>query len=63
MSAVCVEVWLHTSEGKPKYSILLSLSRALCWTLAAFQFINLYTVGRTPWTGDQREQGLYLHTE
>jgi hypothetical protein len=23
------------------------------WTLAAFQFLNLYTVGRTPWTGDQ----------
>jgi hypothetical protein len=23
------------------------------WTLAVFQFPNLYTVGRTPWTGDQ----------
>jgi hypothetical protein len=22
------------------------------WTLAAFQFLNLYTVGGTPWTGD-----------
>jgi hypothetical protein len=23
------------------------------WTLAAFQFLNLYTVGRSPWTRDQ----------
>jgi hypothetical protein len=23
------------------------------WTLAVFQFLNPYTVGRTPWTGDQ----------
>jgi hypothetical protein len=23
------------------------------WTLAAFQFLNLYAVGRTTWTGDQ----------
>jgi hypothetical protein len=23
------------------------------WTLAPFQFLNLYIVGRTPWTGDQ----------
>jgi hypothetical protein len=28
-----------------------------------FQFINLYTVGRTPWTGDQPSQGRCLHTE
>jgi hypothetical protein len=28
-------------------------SAALFWTLALFQFLNLYTVGRTPWTGDQ----------
>jgi hypothetical protein len=35
-------------------SLFLSLyaSRAL-WALAAFQFLNLYTVGRTPWTRDQ----------
>jgi hypothetical protein len=34
--------------------ISLSLSVALqpLWTLAAFS-VNLYTVGRTPWTGDQ----------
>jgi hypothetical protein len=34
-------------------SIYLSIygSTALCWTLAAFQFI-FYTVGRTPWMGD-----------
>jgi hypothetical protein len=23
------------------------------WNLAVFQFLNLYTVGRIPWTGDQ----------
>jgi hypothetical protein len=23
------------------------------WTFAVFQFLSLYTVGRTPWTGDQ----------
>jgi hypothetical protein len=23
------------------------------WTLTGFQFLNLYTVGRTPWTRDQ----------
>jgi hypothetical protein len=29
-------------------------STALCWALANFfQFFNLYTVGRTPWRGDQ----------
>jgi hypothetical protein len=28
-------------------------STALCWALAAlFSFVNLYAVGRTPWTGD-----------
>jgi hypothetical protein len=37
------------------YSSPLSIygSPALCWALAAFQFPNLYTVGRTPWTCDQ----------
>jgi hypothetical protein len=29
-------------------------STALCWALAAFSsFLILFTVGRTPWTGDQ----------
>jgi hypothetical protein len=29
-------------------------STALCWALAAFSsFLIPYTVGRTPWTGDQ----------
>jgi hypothetical protein len=36
----------------------MSGSTALCWTLAGggggFHFLDLfYTVGRTPWTGDQ----------
>jgi hypothetical protein len=41
-----------------KHFIGLSLfiydSTVLCWTLAAFfNFLILYTDGRTPWTGDQ----------
>jgi hypothetical protein len=28
-----------------------------------FSFLILYTVGRTPWTGDQPSQGRYLHKE
>jgi hypothetical protein len=31
------------------------------WPL--FEFLNLYTVGRTPWTGGSPSQGRYLHTE
>jgi hypothetical protein len=32
--------------------------------LAAFQFLNLYTVGRTPWNGGiSPSQGRYLHTD
>jgi hypothetical protein len=27
-------------------------SSALCWSLAAFQFLDLHTVDRIPWTGD-----------
>jgi hypothetical protein len=27
-----------------------------------FSFLIFYTVGRTPWTGDQPSQGRYLHT-
>jgi hypothetical protein len=35
-------------------SIYLSMALQSLWTLAPlFQFLNLYTVGRTPWTGDQ----------
>jgi hypothetical protein len=39
-------------------------STALCWMLAAFPVSwSFYTVGRTPWTGDQPSQSRYLHTE
>jgi hypothetical protein len=34
-------------------SIYLSTVLQLLWTLAIFQFLNLYTIGRTPWAGDQ----------
>jgi hypothetical protein len=34
--------------------VYLSLAvQALCWTSAVFSFLIFYTVGRTPWTGDQ----------
>jgi hypothetical protein len=39
------------------FSFFLSLflygSTALCWTLALLEFLDLYIVGRTPWTEDQ----------
>jgi hypothetical protein len=35
-------------------SLSLYGSTTLCWTLAVFfSFLILYTVGRTPWIGDQ----------
>jgi hypothetical protein len=44
-------------------SIYLSMALQPLWTLAAFQFLNLYTVGRTPWTGDQPvSRSLPTHT-
>jgi hypothetical protein len=46
--SVCLSVCL---------SIYISIcgSSALCWALAAFQSLNpIHTVGRIPWTGDQR---------
>jgi hypothetical protein len=43
---------------------LLGLSTGLCWTLAAFSFSwSFYTVGRTPWTGDQPVARPLLYTE
>jgi hypothetical protein len=36
--------WIHS---------FICVSRALCWTLDEFQCVIHYTVGRTPWTGDQ----------
>jgi hypothetical protein len=33
------------------------------WTLSAFSVSYPFTVGRTPWTGDQPVQGRYLYTE
>jgi hypothetical protein len=32
---------------------LRTFSSTALWTLPYFQFLDLYTVGRTPWTGDQ----------
>jgi hypothetical protein len=34
-----------------------------CGTWTLFQFLNLYTVGRTPWTGISQSQGRHLHIE
>jgi hypothetical protein len=41
-------------DFKSKYmKFYLSAALQALWTLAAFQILNLYTVGRIPWTGDQ----------
>jgi hypothetical protein len=42
-------------------SIYASTALVDLWPL--FQFLNLYTVGRTPWTEDQLAGSRYLHTE
>jgi hypothetical protein len=43
---------MHCANGNKNSSI--SGSAALCWTLPAFfSFLILYTIGRTPRTGDQ----------
>jgi hypothetical protein len=34
-------------------NLYISMALQPFWTLSAFQFLKLYTVGRTPWTGDQ----------
>jgi hypothetical protein len=45
---------VNSSLYLPIYlSIYLFMALQSLWTLDAFQFLNLYTVGRTPWTGDQ----------
>jgi hypothetical protein len=44
-----VEIKLHSFQ-QPFY---LSMSLMLLWTLAVFQFLNLYAVSRTLYTGDQ----------
>jgi hypothetical protein len=46
IQAVAVRLWVHSLNNG---------STALCWSLASFffGFVILYTVGRTPWTGDQ----------
>jgi hypothetical protein len=33
------------------------MARGPLWTLTAFSVLNLFTVGRTPWTGDQPVAG------
>jgi hypothetical protein len=35
-------------------SIHLWYLKSFCWTLVAFSILILYTVGRTPWTGNQQ---------
>jgi hypothetical protein len=49
----------HWNHCLPIY--LWLYSPCLPWPL--FQFRNLYTVGRTPWTGDQSIGGRFVHTE
>jgi hypothetical protein len=55
--SVCLSVPTHLPTYLPTYlsihpSIRLSVPRP-CGTWPLFQFLNLYTVGRTPWTVDQ----------
>jgi hypothetical protein len=54
---------IHTTAISTIYlSIYLSLYSP-CGPWPLFQFLNLYTVGRNPWTGSSLSQGRYLHTE
>jgi hypothetical protein len=47
----------------PYLSIYLSIYGSTAPVdLGRFSVSYLYTVGRTPWTGDQPAQGRYLHT-
>jgi hypothetical protein len=58
--------------GKANYALLVIMSSvslaymndstALCWTLVTFfSFLILYTIDRTPWTGDQLTAKPLLH--
>jgi hypothetical protein len=51
-NSVCLSVCLSIIY----LSIYLSIygSTALCWTLSAFQFLNLYTVGRNRTATEER---------
>jgi hypothetical protein len=45
--------WIETSLSIIYLSIYPSMGLQTLWTLAVFQFLNLYTFGRTPWMGNQ----------
>jgi hypothetical protein len=45
--------FLGANKGIYEYNYLSTALQPL-WTMATFfQFLNTYTIGRTPWTGDQ----------
>jgi hypothetical protein len=44
---------LIVRRDKFTFPIYLSMALQPLWTVASFQFLNPYTVGRTPWTGDE----------
>jgi hypothetical protein len=51
--SVCLSVCLSSVSLTVCLSVCLCMALKPLWTSSAFQFLNLYTVGRTPWTGDQ----------
>jgi hypothetical protein len=64
---VCIQVVLlalTTLKHYYYYYYYYYGSTAVCWPWTLFQFLNIYTVGRTPWTGDQPvAKPLPTHTE
>jgi hypothetical protein len=50
---MCTPWWTFFRPCLQTTVIYLSMALQPWWTLADFQFLNLYTVGRTPWTRDQ----------
>jgi hypothetical protein len=59
MSASCV-VLLIKRKDKFTFTFISLWLYTPCGPWPLFQFINLYTVGRTPWTGISPSQGRYL---
>jgi hypothetical protein len=55
-------LWITRCTCNKAYSLSMALQSFVePWPL--FQFLILYTAGRTPWTGVSPSQGRYLNTE
>jgi hypothetical protein len=61
--------WSGNSYGKESFSYLQQVIHDLptalqpLWTWPLFQFLNPYTDGRTPWTGEQPVARPLQHTK